>query len=398
MQKERKAMTDKQSLISDIINDVDDALSEPGEPQKQTPLFENRLRITKNMPKSWYTFSPKIIPAYFGFYIFSILTISSMGITEVIVSFVRDKPINLFIVGFSILITAYLIIDKALKLSEKREHKRIAKQFEKDEWDLTLRFYDDDCFEVQGADGLSKRPYEHILHISEHDAHIRLWLKDRVYAVYKNNFTLGNADEFLDFAKEKCSAKQPLLSNAQKNMKHLRSLAFPIILLIVLQIIFQCFVWKPAFRPYIDSTNITAIEQMLTDWRETLNIIHSIDFDDGAVVFATETIVEPYSEYYMLNVYLYGKTTARFVDSHGYPITDLTSWSMWSVFGPLHESPGDRLTLNSGWSVVYGVIDADLWNDEVSETEKAKYTAVRFQHETIDAVLYYRIIENGSGA
>ena len=179
----------------------------------------------------------------------------------------------------------------------------------------------------------------------------------------------------------------------QKSTTYLKNLIFPIIILIILYIALRYLMWEP--ETYVDdSTSITAIERQITDWREELNIIHSIDFPDGAVIFAVETIHESGNEYYMLNVFLYGKTSARFVDSHGYPITDLTAWSTWAIQDrEMFESPESYLTLKSGWDVVYGVINTYLWNNSVSEDEKSKYNAVIFRHETIELVLYYRVIE-----
>ena len=341
--------------------------------------FENKYEITKALMRSWSRPSQNQGAEYWFRFLFLMTVLSGVaaGLSLFVVLFFGEQSI-LPPAFLSLFLFAALLARPYI--SSGRQFKRLLQPSGETHLDRTIQF--GDKLTVTTGNSTFTYSYNQIRFIDEADECFRLWIGSALatIVVYKNSFSVGEADTFSEFIKEKCVESGPLWSKRELNKQVLKKIMPRMILIACIVIYLLIYVWMSAFHPN------TIAQVVSRHWNNEIQVICSEELPNGAVAFGTDGVDRIYGMLFGRrgNHYNYG-------NAHSYSITGIDDNNR--AGGRIFESQEDLLTYADGEGmVVYGVANTEWWNNAVAESEKQKYTTFRFQCAGVDYVLYYRVI------
>ena|GEM_PF-1994727 len=242
-----------------------------------------------------------------------------------------------------------------------------------------------ECIEIQTGNSTIKYPYEKVRFIEENDEcfYFLIWANSKMFMpVYKNSFTVGSADEFLEFLKEKCAEKEPLWSKRQMNKRMAKDLLLPFVAFFVLLGVMPVWLFARSLPPSINPE--TAFQDISAHYLyEEVELITSAKIQGGAVAFGKNET----DNIYTLQL---KKILNRYVFENYYqlPLSGVSNRNMRN-----HNSIYEiELLFDSGAAVLSGVAYAGWWDEGVPAAVKAEYEVILFDDGGVSYVLYFRVV------
>jgi len=180
-----------------------------------TVKYENRYEITKQFIRSEHKLTQKRsgkLTLWLRF--FTQIFMASY----VLACFILGNPLNILSVIFMLclcfmFVSPYFI---ALNVPLNAYKKRSGESKPCKTIYRTVRFGEN--IELQTGNSISSYSYDKVRYIEDNKECIYFWINlvfVSVVPLLKNSFTVGNADEFLLFFKEKCSEQEPLWTKGE---------------------------------------------------------------------------------------------------------------------------------------------------------------------------------------
>ena len=297
------------------------------------------------------------------------------GLVGVVFSILLHRPIFLsralpFFVGFIL----YLLLPW---ISFRRQRKFFAQVSGSMEWKQTLRF--GETITIEYGNSITNYAYDRVRFTEENERYFYLFLDmPGALMVDKTTFTQGCPEDFRAFIEERAAEKEPLWTKRELNRRS-RKKALPLFIILILIVIFffgNVFMELTASNTPMDVANI--------QWHGTAGIAEEVPVPGGLVVFGVSADEKIHSMILRksLNTYTY-------VKGHAYSLASIDEYNQ--AAGTLFESKGGDLALfDKTDGLVYGIANADWWQDSVSDESKRQYTAVPFMCGEASYVLYYR--------
>ena len=345
------------------------------------PLFN---KMTKTSPKKigktnfWFLRYIEIIGV-----LFLLLCIGYACLLFILKSILGVIPLGLAaFVGLFI----YYFIKSDVSKAIFDEHK---KRTGESTWIFTAKF--SDKIYTKGRQTLTTA-YEDIYYIEEDDEVISLWSDAVIIFLRKAFFTIGTAEDFLTFIKQKCNEKKPLLTlnQAEKRFRKPRIPYMAIVIVITLGFFaYFATVVTTSWFAFLTSSESTADDPLTRaierQWEDDVSVIATVEVDGGVAVFGTNGKDTLYTM--LLSV----SRSGNYNYAKGYS-ESITLWIEYNeYYNVLQESSAEWFAFSHAPTIVFGIAKADWWDTNTWITSsKEKYTAERFTNENVDFILYYR--------
>ena len=202
------------------------------EVEENIVLFENQIEITEELYKKPSKPALKIRKAIHYCSSFSKVILLIGLIWYLVGAFIKwDSASYIVVAIMTFSLTFALVI-----VADKRKRRKLKKSGGETKRFRSFRF-GEKYIEIKDNDIEIKLDYILFKYISESDEFFQLWYGIDYLTIYKNAFTIGTANEFLEFFIEKCSEKESLWTIKQQNFHLFKKLMYYIALLVALSII-----------------------------------------------------------------------------------------------------------------------------------------------------------------
>ena len=205
--------------------------------------FENQYEITKKLVKSWNKLSQKRSAkhriwmnflAKIGIVVLATLTLLSICFSGS----------QLSVLLFSLLMLLFIFYLVGPAITFKVQSKRFSQVTGEAKWIQTICFGEN--IEIKNGNTTTTYSYYKIRFIDENDEcfylFISIGLRLSIFHIYKNSFSVGNADEFSAFIKEQCTKQEPFWTKRELNKRVRKKLRPLIALWIAFAVIVSLFV------------------------------------------------------------------------------------------------------------------------------------------------------------
>ena len=209
--------------------------------------FENRVEDTEELAKSRMRLFQKLGGKRRHWYdYYKIISLVSLGVSAAVAALQSNHIMMYYFVCILCIICIFHFAGPAI--SARRYWKQYAEQNGERICRRTVIF--GDGIEVQSGNTTIIHTYDNIRFIVENEEHFCLFVGiNSMIVIYKNAFTVGNADAFSAFINEKCSAQEPLWTKSELN-KRITKKRFPkIIYMFILTIVLLLYFWSVALKP-----------------------------------------------------------------------------------------------------------------------------------------------------
>lgn len=326
--------------------------------------FENQYEFTKSLLKNWYKMSQKRDGKY------RIWLAGCLAVSCILIAFIIKELIFYIFALIYVLWFIYGLVRPFIMPGRQLKH--FSQITGESKWFQIIQFGEN--IEVQSGNSIVKYSYGRIRFIEENDTCFCLWINTNIMlTIYKDSFSVGNANEFCTFIEEKCSEQEPLWTKRELNKRILKKSLPPSIVLIIMPLITLFLHFMPLSNTISQVTN--------TYWENRIETIASVELSNGAVAFGTDGADEIHAM-----LLLKSGNNYNYVSAHSYSITSIDNYNRAS--DTLFQS--EEFSYSA--TIVYGVADMDWWNDNITEFEKKEYMTSSFQCGETSFVLYYRFV------